>query len=84
MTELILCAVVCAALALALLYRLVIGPNAADRAITGDCIDILATCALVLYSVYSGRSAYMDIAMVVAILGFVSTVLIARYLEGRL
>lgn len=84
MIELVYFAIFYVLLALALFYRLIKGPNAVDRALTSDAVEILVTCALVLYSVYSGRGIYLDIALVVALLGFIGTVLIARYLGDRL
>ena len=45
---------------------------------------LVSALALVLYSLYTGRAIYLDIALVVALLGFVGTVFVARYLEGRL
>lgn len=71
-------------LCLVLLYRVIKGPNVVDRAIAADSIDIMTAVALILFSLYSGRGIYLDIALVVAILGFIETVLISRYLEGRL
>lgn len=84
MIELVYFAVAFVALALLLFIRLIKGPNAVDRALTGDAVEVLVTSALVLYSVYSGRGIYLDIALVVALLGFIGTVLIARYMGGRL
>lgn len=39
---------------------------------------------LVLFSLYTGRIIYLDIALVDATLGFIGTVFVSRYLEGRL
>lgn len=71
-------------LALVLLIRFIIGPSAADRAVAADSIEILTDMALILFALHSGRSIYLDIALVTAVLGFVGTVIIGRYLEGRL
>lgn len=84
MTEFLIAAVIYALLAFGLLYRVFKGPTAADRMCAADSLDLVAATTLVLYSLYSGRSIYLDIAMVVALLGFVGTVFVARYLEGRL
>ena len=72
------------AMALCLFYRLIAGPSAADRALSADCIDMLTDMALILYALYSGRSIYMDLALVTAALGFLGSVITSRYLEGRL
>lgn len=71
-------------LALVLLIRFVKGPSAADRAVAADSIEILTDMALILFALHTGRSIYLDIALVTAVLGFVGTVIIARYLEGKL
>jgi len=71
-------------LALTLVIRLIKGPSVADRAVAADSIDILADMALILYALYSGRGIYLDIAMITAVLGFVGSTLIAKYLEGKL
>ncbi len=71
-------------LALTLFYRLIKGPSVVDRAVAADSIDILADMALILFALHSGRSIYLDIAMVTAVLGFIGSVLVSRYLEGRL
>ena len=84
MIEFVIAAVFFVLLALAVMYRLIKGPTAADRAIACDCIDILATMALVMYAVFCGRSIFLDIAIVVALLGAIGTILIARYLQERL
>ena len=84
MYELLVCAVALAMLAFITLYRLAKGPTAADRAVAGDSADILITCALVLFSLYSGRGVYLDVAIISAMLGILDTMLVGRYLEGRL
>ena len=84
MNELIFFAVCFIVLALMLLIRLIAGPSVADRAVAADAIDALADMALILFALHSGRGIYLDIALVTALLGFIGTTLIARYLEGRL
>ena len=82
MSDLLIFAIFFAALALMNLYRLAVGPPAADRQVAVDSADILITCALVLFSVYSGRGVYLDIALVAALLGIIDTMLVGRYLEN--
>ena len=84
MIELVYVGIFYILLSLVLCIRVAKGPSVVDRAVAGDCIDILTTCALVLFAVFSGRSVYLDVAIVLAVLGFVGMVLIARYLEERL
>ena len=40
--------------------------------------------AMILFAIFSGRGIYLDIALVGALFGIVDTMLVGRYLEGRL
>ena len=71
-------------MALVMLIRVAKGPNAVDRALICDASQVLLSTALLLYSLFCGRAIYLDIALVVALLGFIGTVLVARYIGGRL
>lgn len=84
MTEFLYVAIFFILLALLLLLRVYKGPSAADRAVAAEAMDSLVVGALVLFALLSGRSIYVDIAIVLALLGFISLVLIARHLEGSL
>ena len=84
MNELLFFAICFIVLALCLFYRLIKGPTLIDRAMSADSIDILSDMALILFALYSGRGIYLDIALVTAVLGFIGSVIISRYLEGRL
>lgn len=84
MIEIIVFAVALALLAVMNLYRLAKGPTPADRQVAADSADVLISCALVLFSLFSGRGIYLDIAMVSALLGVIDSLLVGRYLEGRL
>lgn len=84
MIELVITGIFYILLCLVLMYRVVKGPSVVDRAIAGDSIDLMTTVVIVLFAIYSGRAIYLDIALVVAVLGFLSTVLISKYLEGKL
>ena len=82
MTDLLIFAVFFAVLAAMNLYRLAIGPSAADRMVAGDSMDNLICCAMILFSLYSGRGVYLDIALLCAIFGVIDTILVGRYLEN--
>ena len=84
MTDLAVFAVFFAFLALLNMIRLATGPTPADRQVAGDNVDILITGALVLFSLFSGRGVYLDIAVICAMLGIIDTMLVGRYLDkGR-
>lgn len=64
--------------------RLVRGPTLPDRVISIDLIGILIVCVLVIVAGDSGEQAFLDVAMVIALISFVGTVAYASYLErGR-
>lgn len=84
MVELVYFAICFIAMAFCLLFRLVQGPSVADRAVTADAVDILTDMAMVLFALYSGRGVFLDIALITAVLGFIGSTIVARYLEGRL
>ncbi|HCQ67595.1 MAG TPA: cation:proton antiporter [Rhodobacteraceae bacterium] len=84
MTEIVLCAAG-ALLALAFLLamiRFAIGPRAVDRVVAFDVLTILSISAIVLAALVAGRSIYLDVALVYALLSFLGVIVAARYLEG--
>ena len=68
MTDMLIFSIGFACLAVINLYRLVKGPTGADRMVAADSVDILLCCAMVLFSLYSGRGVYLDIAIISALL----------------
>ena len=84
MIELLICAVFFALMALSLVFRIAKGPTPADRMVAGDACDNLLCCAMILFSMYTGRGIYLNIALVGAFLGIIDTMLVGRYLEGSL
>ena len=38
---------------------------------------------MILFSIFSGRGVYLDIAIISALLGIIDTMLVGRYLQGR-
>ena len=81
MKDLIIFSVCLGLLALLNFYRFVKGPNAADRMVAADSTDILISLAMMLFSLYSGRGIYLDIAIITAMLGIINTMLVGRYLD---
>ena len=81
MIDILIFAVIYALLAAGNLIRLVKGPTGM---VAADSMDILVACAMVLFSIYSGRGIYLDIAIITAMLGILNTMLVGRYLDtGR-
>jgi multicomponent K+:H+ antiporter subunit F len=71
-----------AAVALAMLlvgWRLVRGPAAVDRVLALDTLYVNAVALIVLLGLRAGHGLLFEAALIVAMLGFVSTVALARY-----
>ena len=69
--------------ALALLlnaWRLFKGPGVADRILALDTLYINALALLVLLGVWQGTEVYFEAALMIAMLGFVGTVVLSKYL----
>jgi len=62
-------------------YRIARGPSLADRVVALDMmtITIMAFCGL--YSIFDDSTAFVDVAIVVGLIGFLATVALARYAE---
>lgn len=61
-------------------WRLLRGPDATDRILALDTLYINAVAAIVLYGVLTGRAEFFEAALVIALLGFVSTMALAKFL----
>ncbi len=65
------------------LVRIVRGPTLADRILGLDTITVLAVGIIGVFAVRTGIHLYLDIAIAMALVGFISTVAFARYLLSR-
>ena len=61
-------------------WRLFRGPDATDRILALDTLYINAAAMIVLYGVYIERQHLFEAALLIALLGFVSTMALAKYL----
>ena len=61
--------------------RLLKGPTLPDRVIAIDLIGVLMVCVLVVTAAATHLQAFLDVAMVVALISFVGTVAYSRYIE---
>lgn len=62
------------------LYRLLRGPDAPDRILALDTAYVNSIALLVLFGIQEGSTLYFEIALLIAMVGFVSTVILAKYL----
>ncbi len=65
---------------LLVLVRLVRGPAAADRIVALDLISILIVAFLATYSVFAREVSFLDVAIGYALVAFLGTVALARFL----
>ena len=65
------------------LYRITRGPTAADRIVGVDILGILIVGFCALLTISTGRDWYMDIGIAWALQSFISTLALAKYLEGK-
>ena len=61
-------------------WRLIRGPDASDRILALDTLYINAAAAILLYGIHLGRSDFFQAALLIALLGFVSTMALAKFL----
>lgn len=71
----LLAAVLCAG------WRIVRGPAAPDRVVALDMLSLLGVAAVGIAVVVSGSVAFIDIALGVALVGFLATVAFAGFIE---
>ena len=64
------------------LLRVILGPTAPDRVVALDTINTLIVALMIILAVAYNQIIYVDIAIVYALLSFVTTLYIAKYLEG--
>jgi len=62
------------------LYRMVKGPHLADRVLSGDTFAYQVVGLVILLTVRLGSTTYLDAALVVAIMGFASTLAFSQYI----
>ena len=61
------------------LIRLVMGPSIVDRLLALDTLFLNATCLIIILGIYWASTSLFEGALLVAMLGFVSTAALARY-----
>ncbi|MDZ7853189.1 MAG: K+/H+ antiporter subunit F [Halomonas sp.] len=62
------------------LYRLAIGPDIVDRILALDTLMINSIALIVLADIWMGLGILFELALLIALMGFVSTVAMSKYL----
>ena len=65
------------------LWRLVRGPHAADRILALDTLYINVLALLIVLGIRMESAVFFEAALLIALMGFVATVALARYLARR-
>lgn len=65
------------------LYRIGVGPTPPDRTVAIDILGILMIGFCAILSLFTGKDLYMNVAISWALLSFIGTIALAKYLEGR-
>ncbi|MFJ3052467.1 K+/H+ antiporter subunit F [Pseudomonas nitroreducens] len=60
--------------------RLIRGPSVADRILALDTLSIKAIALIVLFGIWKGSGLYFEAALLIAVMGFVSTVALCKFL----
>lgn len=60
------------------------GPTLFDRVMAFDAVALNFVGAVLLFSILLRSDAFMDVVLVVALLGFLGAISLASYLEGTL
>lgn len=64
--------------------RIMLGPSLPDRVVGLDMLTVLMVAFAAGFAVAVDESAFLDVAIVLALVGFLGTVAFARYAERRM
>lgn len=76
---LVICLIAVTISMLLCLIRLIIGPSIVDRLLALDTLFLNAICLIIILGIYWASTSLFEGALLVAMLGFVSTAALARY-----
>lgn len=65
------------------MIRMLIGPTIPDRAVALDALTTTTAGAMVLYGIITKQAVMIDVALVYAVLSYIATLYIARYLVKK-
>lgn len=63
--------------------RLYLGPDVPNRTVAFDSIAVHTVSIVALFAIRNGTPPLLDVAIVTAVLGFLGTTMLARYLERQ-
>ncbi len=84
-TVIIVCTILLLLMTFVGLFRAYVGPTAADRMVAINMITTKVTTIIVLIAMVTAQELYVSVALVYALIGFVTTIGVSRYLmKGEL
>ena len=60
-------------------WRVIVGPDSMDRVLANDGITASLQCALALYICWTLDTTVVNVMMVIAMLGFIASLSVARF-----
>ena len=82
-TTLVLCMHVVGVAIVLALWRLLRGPTVPGRILAADTLSVTAIAELMLFGMYIDSAIYFEAALVIAMLGFCSTVVLSKFMLRR-
>lgn len=76
----LLCMAMLGIAAVLTLIRLVVGPEMPDRVLALDTLYINALALIVLFGIWLASDLFFEAALLIAVMGFVSTVAVGKHL----
>lgn len=76
----LLCMAILGVAAVLTLIRLVVGPEMPDRVLALDTLYINALALIVLFGIWLASDLFFEAALLIALMGFVSTVAVGKHL----
>jgi multicomponent Na+:H+ antiporter subunit F len=73
--------VVASAVTLVAGYRVIFGPTTPDRVVALDTIATNVVAIAILFALQTDNGFFIDVSLVLAIIGFISTIAVARYVS---
>lgn len=61
-------------------FRILRGPRAQDRVLGMDTLYVNAMLLLLVFGIGSGTTLYFEVALIIGLLGFVATSILAKFL----
>lgn len=84
-TAVLIACIILVILTFAGLYRAVVGPSVEDRIVAINMIATKVTAIIVMIALLTNQKFFVDVALVYALLGFITTIGLAKLLmKGKL